>query len=140
MKILVTGAFGNVGEKVLDKLIQNNYDIRIFELKSLKNWIKSFKYKPSCEIMWGNLLNKKSVRKAVEGVDVVIHLAAINPPLADEKPEMAYEVNVNGTKNIIAEIERIEKENRPKLIYTSSIAIYGDRRKNPHIHVEDELK
>ena len=45
--------------------------------------------------------NPKDVELAVSGCDVVIHVAAIIPPLADKKPKFAEAVNIGGTLNII---------------------------------------
>ncbi|WEU41096.1 MAG: NAD(P)-dependent oxidoreductase [Candidatus Odinarchaeum yellowstonii] len=66
-----------------------------------------------------------SVRKAVESMDAVIHLAAVIPPLSEIKPDLAIAVNVNGTRNIIKAMEEL---NVRRLVYTSSVAVYGDRR------------
>lgn len=137
MKVLLTGAFGNVGLSTLDELLLKKFDVRILDIKNPKNEKIAQDYHDRVEIVWGDLRNHADVERAISGVDIVIHVGAIIPPLADEKPEFAYQVNVGGTKNIIHAIEAQEKS--PKLIYTSSISVYGDRRKNPHIKVSDPL-
>lgn len=134
-KILLTGAFGIVGQGVLNELLKKQYDIRVFEIKNKRNKSIAEKYKKNIEIMWGDIRNYEDIKKAVKGQDVIIHVAAVIPPLADEQPEFAREVNVEGTKNIIRAMESEPK--KLKLIYTSSIAIYGDRRLNPYIQVTD---
>lgn len=136
-KVLLTGAFGIVGMEVLEWLIKRNYDIRIFDIETSTNKEKSEKYKDRAEIMWGDIRNKKKVDEAVRDIDVIIHLAAIIPPLADKKPDLASEVNVGGVKNIIDAIHQLPNRIKPKLIYTSSVSIYGDRRTNPYIKKED---
>ncbi|MFX0081091.1 MAG: NAD-dependent epimerase/dehydratase family protein [Candidatus Hodarchaeota archaeon] len=138
MKILLTGAFGNVGLSTLKELIKRNYDIRVFDIKNKKNRRISHKYKDQIELIWGDLRNFKDVEKAVSGCDVIIHVAAIIPPLADRKPKFAEAVNVGGTSNIIEAMKT--QSQKPKLIFTSSIAIYGDRTKNPLIRTTDPLK
>jgi nucleoside-diphosphate-sugar epimerase len=138
LKILLTGAFGIVGTEVLNFLIERKYEVRVFEINTFNNWLKALNYKDKAEIIWGDIRNKKDVEKAVKDIDIVIHLAAIIPPLADRKPDFAYQVNVEGTKNIISAIERVYSKVRPNLIYSSSIAIYGDRRDNPLIKLDDE--
>ncbi|MFX1280363.1 MAG: NAD-dependent epimerase/dehydratase family protein, partial [Promethearchaeota archaeon] len=66
-----------------------------------------------------------------------IHVAAIIPPLADKKPKFAKAVNVGGTANII---EAMKKQPlNPKLIFTSSVAVYGDRIKEPLIQITDPV-
>ncbi len=136
MKVLLTGACGNVGMSALRELMKSN-DVRVLELYNPKNSKKLKPYKDEVEIVWGDLRDKKLVDKAVEGVDVVVHVAAIIPPLADEKPEFAESVNVGGTLNILTSMK--SQKNEPKIIYTSSISVYGDRRKNPFIKTTDPL-
>ncbi|MCK5345560.1 MAG: NAD(P)-dependent oxidoreductase, partial [Candidatus Heimdallarchaeota archaeon] len=77
------------------------------------------------------------VEQAVKGMDVVIHVGAIIPPLADKLPKFAHNVNVGGTRNIIRAMETFCPTS--PLIYTSSIAVYGDRRENPIINTTDPL-
>ncbi|MFX1323199.1 MAG: NAD-dependent epimerase/dehydratase family protein [Promethearchaeota archaeon] len=137
MKILLTGPFGNVGLSTLEELINRNYDIKVFDVKNKKNKKVAKRFENQIEIIWGDLRNYEDIEKVVKGVNVIIHLAAIIPPLADKLPELAEEVNVGGTKNIIKAIKA--QNNKPKLIFTSSIAVYGDRRKNPLIKLTDPL-
>src|SRR6056297_1936481 len=137
MKIGITGAFGSVGKALLEELLNRDHEIRIFELKNSKNWWTALKYKKKGQIQWGNIVNYKDVKKFVKDMDAIVHLAAIIPPLADNKPKLAKAVNVMGTKNVVKSIEHLPKRKRPKLLYTSSIAIYGDRRQNPNICTED---
>ncbi|MHA1727711.1 MAG: NAD-dependent epimerase/dehydratase family protein, partial [Promethearchaeota archaeon] len=136
--ILLTGAFGNVGMSTLKELVKRGYNIRAFEVWSLKNKKAARKFKQKIEIFWGDLRNYSDVEKAVKDVDVVIHLAAIIPPIADENHELARDVNIGGTKNIIQALEKLSQQT--KLIFSSSISVYGDRLKNPYIKLEDPLK
>lgn len=138
MKVLLTGAFGIVGREVLDYLIEKKYKVRIFEIQNKANLQKAVNYKEKVEIIWGDIRNKNQVLNAVRGIDAIIHLAAIIPPLADLQPELAYDVNVMGTKNLLEVLSQIPLESRPRLVYTSSISIYGDRRKNPLIKRDDK--
>jgi nucleoside-diphosphate-sugar epimerase len=87
-------------------------------------------------IIWGDITNPNEVLKAVQGQDAVIHLAALIPPAADRQPDLAFSVNVGGTKNVLQAINN--DGNRPKFLYSSSIAIYGDRVTNPNISITDE--
>jgi UDP-glucose 4-epimerase len=135
MKVLVTGAFGNVGTGTLHELLKRNHEVRVFEKDTQKNRVISGRYKKKAEIRFGDILNIRDVDEAVRGMDVVVHLAAIIPPLADRNPELARYVNVGGTENIIRAMRR--KAAGSKLIYTSSIAVYGDRVDSPYIGAED---
>jgi UDP-glucose 4-epimerase len=138
MKILLTGAFGNVGLSTLDELLKQNHDVTIYELKNRRN-LRLYKknYIHKVKVIWGDLRDYNKVEESVRGKDAVIHLGAVIPPLADHKPDLAESVNVGGTLNIIMAIEK--QERMPKLIYSSSVAIYGDRVKSPLIRVTDPI-
>ena len=137
MKVLLTGAFGNVGLSTLKEMLKRNYNVRIFDIKNNRNKRLANKYKKDVEIFWGDLRNYNEVEKAINDRDVVVHVAAIIPPLADKKPKFAESVNIGGTANIIKAMENQLK--KPKLIFTSSVAIYGDRLENPLISPQTRL-
>ena len=137
MKVLLIGAFGNVGLSTLKELLNKDYSVRVFEIYNRKNRKIAKKFKNRIDITWGDLRNKDDVNTAVQNQDIVIHLAAIIPPLADTNPGLAESVNVRGTNNILDAIEK--QLHKPKLIFTSSVAVYGDRRYNPMIEVTDPL-
>lgn len=137
MKVLLTGAFGNVGRGVLSELKNKNHEITAFDIKSDDNLEMAKKYESEANIIWGDLRNYDDVKKVIQGKDIVLHTGAIIPPLADEKPDLAEEVNVEGTRNIVRAME--EDPRKSKLIFTSSISVYGDRRENPFITTNDSL-
>jgi nucleoside-diphosphate-sugar epimerase len=131
MKVLLTGAFGNIGESTLLALLKKNYDIRCFDLKTERNEKVSNKLsnKGSFEIAWGDILDITSVKAAVAGADCIIHLAAIIPPLSEAKPDLAKSVNIEGTRNVINAAE--ESEKKPKYIQASSVSLFG-----PTMHLQ----
>ncbi|MBU7015551.1 MAG: NAD(P)-dependent oxidoreductase [Theionarchaea archaeon] len=140
MKILLTGAFGNVGRSTLKALIKKGYFVRVFDVYTDQTTVRAqeFEDHPQVEMFWGDLCDKEDVLTALdETIDVVIHVAAIIPPLADKRPEFARAVNVGGTANILAAMESLDRS--PRLIYTSSISVYGDRVKTPFIQVTDPV-
>ena len=135
MKILITGAFGNVGRSTLNEILKRGYQVKIFERNTFKNRLWAKKYKGKAQIILGDILNIRDVGKAVSGVDIVVHLAAVIPPLADRKPGLAEYINIGGTENIINAMKK--QPEKPKLIYTSSVAVYGDRLDTPYIKKTD---
>lgn len=135
VKVLLTGAFGNVGLSTLKEMLKRNYDIRIFDIRTKKNKRIAYRYRKSVEVFWGDIRNYKDVENAVSDIDVVVHVAAIIPPSADKKPKFAESVNVGGTANIVKAMENQPK--KIKLLFTSSVAVYGDRLENPLISTED---
>ena len=141
MKILLTGAFGNVGESTLSELLVQGYTVRCFDKKTrkTKQVYRIMKKKGSFEIIWGDIRNKKDVEAIVQGVDYVIHLAALIPPEADKKTQYAEEVNVGGMQNLVEAAEKLET--KPRIIFTSSLAIYGAKMHlPPPRYVTDEIK
>lgn len=138
-RILLTGASGTVGLETLKHLVQNpNYVITVFDVKTPKSVKKLTPFFKRVEIVYGDIASISAVENISRNKDVVIHLAAIIPPLADLDPELAYRVNVQGTKNLIGALER----NSPEcyFLFSSSISVYGDRIKNPKISVTDLLR
>ncbi len=136
-RILLTGASGTVGFETFKKLLaeNNRYLIRIFVRGSKKNR-KLFKpYEDKIETIWGDIQDYEATKKAIENQEIIIHAAAVIPPLAYEKPDYTKKVNYGGTKNLIRAAKKLNE--KIKIIYTSSIVIYGDRLKNPFIKIND---
>lgn len=135
-KILLTGAAGAVGIEVLKELIKRNYDVTTLDLNNVKNKLKLTEYK--CNKIFGDIRNKDLVVELCRDTDVIIHLAAIIPPLADEKPQLAEKVNVGGTMNILEGVK--ESNKNPFLLYSSSVSVYGDRLYTDDIEVNDNIE
>lgn len=137
-KVLVTGASGAVGHEALKELFnrKDRYDIRIFCLDRPYER-KLFSQFKDMEIFWGDIQDYQDVQKAVHGVDYIIHTAGIIPPLADENPDLAGRVNVEGTRNLIQAMK--SEHQPPKIVFTSSISVYGDRIKTPNIVLGDPI-
>lgn len=141
--ILITGSFGSVGTHVVQELLKRRMEIRTFDLETKRNTMQAARIKRRLEFdgqwyqCWGDIRDAAAVEEAVEGCDSIIHLAACIPPTADRNPELAFQINVEGTRNIIRAAEGQPKQ--PSLIFSSSIAVYGDRRVNPCISIDDPL-
>lgn len=137
--ILLTGASGTIGYEVLKQLYQKKdlYNITVFDVKSNKAIKKFNPFKNKINIVYGNIFNADDVLNVSANKDVVIHLAAIIPPLADDEPKLSYKVNTEGTELLIQLLEK----NSPNtfFIYSSSISVYGDRLNTPLINVNDKL-
>lgn len=133
-KILLTGAFGNVGQNTLKQLINRGHDVTCFDLqnptnkKSCAKLLQRWQFKT----IWGNILNKNDLINAVEGKDCIIHLAAIIPPLSEKNPDLTYKVNVEGTQNIIHAAKMVLT--KPRIIMASSVSVHG-----PTMHLEPPI-
>lgn len=112
--ILVTGGSGKVGRHLVKALLERGEDVRVL----IKDKMTEFE---NVETSYGNLLNKESLRKAVDDIDVIYHLAAVVDYLASK--DLMYNVNVIGTKNLL------EVSKGKKFIYLSSTAAMGKKLK-----------
>jgi nucleoside-diphosphate-sugar epimerase len=123
MRVLVTGGAGRLGINVCKEFLSDGFQVRVFDLDTPRNRESIKTLKDRAEISWGDITKQDSVRKALEKVDAVVHMAGILPPLADEKPELCARVNVGGTKILIDLIK--EKGGHVPLVFTSSVAVFG---------------
>jgi len=139
IRVLLTGASGTVGKEVLRQLCEypDKVEITVFDKRfsGSENFYK--KAGGDFKIIYGDISAEKDVRQACSDKDVIIHLAAIIPPLADKLPELAEAVNITGTRNLVRCIEELSPD--AFLIYSSSISVYGDRLADPWIKTEDNL-
>ena len=112
--VLVTGAAGHVGNVLIRELLKKRYQVRAMvlpgeDLSALQDL--------DVELVEGNVLDPASLDKAMQGVDLVFHLAGIISILPGQDQFMR-KVNVEGTKNVLA---AAKKAGVRRLVYTSSI-------------------
>ncbi len=137
--VLLTGANGNIGREVLKMLYRRRsmYEIRVLDQNNPKNREYFDRYGGKIKCFLGDITNSQLVDSAVERTDVIIHLAAVIPPLAYDRQDLVESVNVGGTRNIVEAMKRLAPD--AMLLYSSSVACYGDRLLNPYIKVGDPL-
>ncbi len=123
MRVLITGGAGRLGINVCQTFLQEGFQVRLFDLDTERNRNSVKELCPQVEILWGDITQPDSVRQAMEGVGAVIHMAAILPPVAYEKPELATKVNVGGTKIVVDLLK--EKGGHIPFVFTSSVAVFG---------------
>jgi UDP-glucose 4-epimerase len=123
MRILVTGGAGRLGVNVCKSFLNDGFQVRVFDLDNEVNRERVKEIGRKADIVWGDVTEPNTVREVLDGVDVVVHMAGILPPVAYEKPELARRVNVGGTKLIVDSIK--DKGGHIPLIFTSSVAVFG---------------
>lgn len=123
MRVLVTGGAGGLGINVCKLLIETGYKVRIFDLKNVRNLKNTREIENRAEVFWGDITHPESIKQALDQTDIVVHMAAILPPLALQQPELAHRVNVDGTKILIETIK--QQNNTVPIIYTSSVSVFG---------------
>ena len=125
MNVLLTGAFGNLGQSTLIHLMETKHCVTCFDLLTNKNLRRARRLLKDCDFktVFGDIQNVDLIAEAVKDQDCIIHLAGITPPLTEKKPGLAFSINVDGTKNLLIEAKKMKKP--PKIIFPSSISIYG---------------
>ncbi|HTR33748.1 MAG TPA: NAD-dependent epimerase/dehydratase family protein [Gaiellaceae bacterium] len=118
MRVLVTGGAGFIGSHVVDKLQARGHEPRIFDL------VPSPHHGAEVETILGDLCDPDTARRAIDGCDAVVHLAA----LADvdevvKDPARADRVNVHGTHVLLA---AARDAGVGRFVYASTIWVYGD--------------
>jgi len=139
-RILVTGPTGKIGKHLLKELInlKRVYEIRVLSLSMKKDKKILKQYEKDIEIIYGNITDIDIIRKVVKNVDAIVHLAGLVPPVVEPDSPLIEEINYGGTKLLV---EEFEKENKEGIfIFLSSVSVYGRRVENPEIRITDPLK
>ena len=128
MKVLVTGGAGFIGSHIVEHF-QGKAEVRV--LDNLRSGFKHNLAGFAHEFIEASILDRDAVRRAVQGVDYIFHLAAmISVPESMAKPIECNELNTNGT---LVVLEEAAKAGVKKLVLSSSAAIYGDNPVVPKI-------
>lgn len=140
--VLLTGAFGNVGRSTVQALVAEGRLVKTFDRPSRANRAAAkavVRAAPAGRIqcLWGDIRDSQQLASAMAGVDAVVHLAAIIPPAADQNPSLAASVNIGGTQAVIQAMQTVCPN--AALVYSSSVACYGDRVRNYFIKTSDPL-
>lgn len=122
--ILVTGATGFVGKYLVTALLENNYYVRIF----VRNKEKARKmFGDNVEYIIGDISDEEKIRKSIENIDLIYHLAANRGENRLIDKEYYFKNNVLPTKLFC----KYCAENKIKLIYLSSSGVNGWQKKLP---------
>jgi len=111
-RVLVTGGSGFIGSVLAERLLDHRHDVALYD--------KARNVRHSKRTIIGDVRDLQPLADAIEGADVVFHLAALHRPHV-QPPSVYWEENVHGTRNVVEACRR-NKCNR--LIFTSSAAVY----------------
>jgi FlaA1/EpsC-like NDP-sugar epimerase len=126
-KILITGGTGSIGQEIVRELLKYEPEVvRILDVDETKQFELQQEYGnlENVRFLLGDIRDKERLRRAIEGIDIVFHTAALKHVLACEyNPFEAVKTNVIGMQNLI---EVALDEEVEKVIFTSS-----DKAVNP---------
>lgn len=129
MKILITGGAGYVGASLLQQLchIEESLEIIIYDNLIRGNYQfflgQQLQGNHKITFIEGDILDSRKLKKVVNEVDVVYHLAAkVTTPFADQTPHLFEQINHWGTAELVY---AVEESNVSQLIFLSSASVYG---------------
>ncbi|MBX0325398.1 NAD(P)-dependent oxidoreductase [Halomicroarcula sp. F13] len=124
--IAITGAAGYIGSRVLVELQEQHPD---WELTAVDNFYRGdLRTVGDVDVDHVDIRNRDRLEAALEGADVVLHLAAVSGvDDCDENPDLAYEVNVQGTENVAW----FCRKTGAALAFPFSMAVIGDPQAFP---------
>jgi dTDP-glucose 4,6-dehydratase len=130
--VLVTGAGGFIGSHLAEELVRLGARTRAlvrYNSSGLWGWLDSSPLKDEIEVMQGDVRDLESVRRAINGVDVIFHLAAlIGIPYSYQAPRSYVHANVEGTLNVLQ--AALDADGK-RVIHTSTSEVYGTARQVP---------
>lgn len=121
---LVTGGAGFIGSNIVGELLEQGETVRVLDNFSTGRRENVSPFMDQIELIEGDIRSYHTVREAVQGVDFVLHQAALpSVPRSVEDPITTNEVNVGGTLHILdaAKDARVKR-----VVYASSSSIYGN--------------
>jgi dTDP-glucose 4,6-dehydratase len=134
MNICVTGACGFIGSHLVERLVQNNYNVKAFTFYNARGsngWLDRIhpNVLKNVEIISGDIRDCDFVYNNTKKVDIIFHLAAlIGIPYSYHAPKSYLDTNIMGTYNILS---AANKNNIPKTIITSTSEVYGTAQQIP---------
>lgn len=131
-RVLVTGGAGFIGSHLMDRLMQMGMFVRVVDnlssgrLENVKGWLSDSRF----EFVHGDLKDLGVAEEAVNGVEVVFHLAA-NPEVrvAEVDPSIHFRENLLTTFNILEAMRKSEKAKC--IVFLSSSTVYGEPERFP---------
>ncbi|MBO4233822.1 SDR family oxidoreductase [Riemerella anatipestifer] len=132
-KILITGGAGFIGSNLTEYFLNKDYQVRVLDNFSTghKHNIKDFLENENFELLEGDIRDLEVCRKACEGVDYILHQAALGSvPRSIEDPVTSNEVNVSGFLNMLVAARDAKVK---RFVYAASSSTYGDSKSLPKV-------
>ncbi len=130
LRVLVTGAFGNIGRSAVPALVAAGHTVRAlrYHAKRRGEAAAGRASGPGVEVVSGDVRDRAAMDAAVRDVDCIVHLAYLIPPPALAAPALAQSINVDGTRTLLAAASAAARP--PRFLFASTLDVYGA---NPHL-------
>lgn len=132
-KILITGGAGFIGSNLVEYFLEKKYKIICLDNFStgFKQNIETFIDNPNFTLIEGDIRNLMDCQKAVQGVDYVLHQAALGSvPRSINDPQTTNEVNISGFLNMLIASNNAKVK---RFVYAASSSTYGDSASMPKV-------
>lgn len=127
-RILITGGAGFIGSHLTDELLQKGYSVRVLDNLSPQvhgpKRIRPSYFNPEAELVVGDVKDPETVRRALKGIDVVYHLAAM-VGVGQSMYEVANYTSVNNMGTAVL-LEALIERPVERLVVASSMSLYGE--------------
>lgn len=131
MKYLVTGGAGFIGSNIVDELLRRNHQVTVLDDLSSGKRSNLQHVLDRIHFIEGTITEFQTVRRACEGVDYVLHLAArTSVPRSVKDPIESNHVNTDGTLNVLVACRESEVK---RFVFASSSAVYGETPELPKV-------
>ncbi len=127
---LVTGGAGFIGSHIVRRLVRSGARVRVLDAFTTGRRANLAEVLDRIELLEGDIADMATVRRAVDGVEYVLHLAAlVSVPESVDRPERNFDANLAGTHNLLLAARDAAVR---RLVFSSSCAVYGDHAAPHH--------
>ena len=128
-RYLVTGGAGFIGSNIVEELVRRKAKVVVLDSLITGNLDNIKPFRKDIDFIKGDIRDRKAIRRALKGVDYVIHQAALRSvPKSVDDPFTTNDINASGTLSVLFEAKAAGVK---RLVYASTSSAYGDSRHFP---------